>query len=326
MASWKKVATVSVAGVLGSCLLCGVVGVFLGPSDAANSSGAGAAPGQANSAPRATAAAAVPSAAAAPQPAPEPLSEAEVATALRTATTALSGAEAKLRAHDFAIAARRTDEAERALAPAEVGRSEAAAPLVARLEALRANLGALGPTVELLAAGRHALDDAFPDALAQYEAVGEALVALTSARDVPPELARDVQRTTRDLERTRSRLQDRALSIRTDRTIAERRLVRVTARELADVFRENEVVAESRYAGRHLAVDGVVDDVSTGMLGGATVHLRTSNMFMPVDAELRREDAARLGRGNRVIMDCECGGAVIGRPQLDDCELLVFWH
>jgi len=322
MATWKKVAAYAVVGLVGSCCACGTLGALMNSNRTPGSTVATTASSRAASASpsrevdggaRTTAASAT------------PLDAAGIAAAIRIGRDAAQTGEAKVRARDFVAASTQLAAADAALAPLDPGSAEVT-EIRARLDPIRAQLRSFGPTLALLVAARQALSDDHPDALAQYDSIRAARAPLEQAGNVPSELSRDVARSLRDLARAEDRLRDRALDIRTDRTIAERGLIRVSARELANVFRENEVAAESSFVGRRLAVDGVVDDISSGVFGGATVHLRTSNMFMPVDAEIARADAARLGRGTRVLMDCECNGAVIGRPQLDECRMLVFWQ
>ena len=98
--------------------------------------------------------------------------------------------------------------------------------------------------------------------------------------------------------------------------------IRVSSRDLADAFRTNEVAAEDRYKGQRIAVFGKVERIRTDFTGDAIVELQTSNRFMPVSAELRsRQDSSRVSVNSRATLECDCGIAVMGRPNLPDCVL-----
>ena len=208
------------------------------------------------------------------------------------------------------------------------------APAVEALEKLRPGIQDMraARNVEALIVRGQAVSDAeFASPSDAETAYREVLADLRGVTFGPQaqgtELARRHTRLVRELERKHRGVEQRALAQRERERITSRGLLEVTARELFRDYHSNEVQADRRYLRRPLAVDGVVHSVSRGVFGAPIVHLRTSNQFMPVDADFESLDqAGRLEPGTRVLLECEGAGMTIGRPHLNDCSIITTWH
>lgn len=316
--SFVKTAMVVTVGSVLSCCVLGGIGAMLSGPNAGPSAGVAAAPSASGNT------AVVPPAAA---PAP-PLSDAELAALLTAAEEKATDAASMLERRKYVDAARLLDAAMGPLARVPEGRAanERVAVVRAKAVAVEQGLGTLLAPARTIAHAEDAMDLDRNDVVARYDAMLAARNALPPVENAPDELATALARTRRDLDRAIARDEDAAFEARLDRRIRDEGLIRIGARTLADQFRTNEVNAENAYKGRRLAVDGIVAEVRTDAFGDAIVGLKTSNMFMPVDAETTREVAGRLQRGDRALLACDCKGMVIGRPQLDGCELLAVWR
>lgn len=316
MSKMMKLAIGSVVVVVGACGMCGVLGALVG------SPGHTAATSTATTSVHSNAA---PPAAAEP---PAQLGPAELDQVAATLATALDSATTAKESRHIVDAVRFFSVARTALdrVPAAQRNDARIASLVARFDetasGLTSYVGAATPVLH----AQTAIEARESDVLARYEGIVAAQRELAGVASVPDELRSEVDRAKRALERAERQLRERALDLRLARTIEAQGLIAVTARELAEEFRGNEVVAEQRFKGHRLAVDGTVSEIRTDFLGNAIVELRTSNMFLGVDARVERSVAARLARGNRVVLACECEGMVVGSPQLDECSILDLWQ
>ena len=315
MSFTKTAMVVTVGSVLSCCVLGGLGAVVSRPdgsttTEPASRSGDSPAPG-------AAAAPVVPA-----------LSAEELAAVAAALDEAATDSRSKLDRRDYVGAARALDSARGRLEalPAAQASDPRLAGARGKVGELEQAFGALLPTARALARAQGALDADRADVVARYDGLVAARQGLPEDAGAPRELASALSRTRRELDRAIAHDEDAAYDARLAQRIREQGLVRVEARRLADEFRTNEVAAENAYKGRRLAVEGTVSEVRTDAFGHAIVDLATSNMFMPVNAEVAREVAARLERRDRVVLACECEGMVIGHPQLDECTLLAVWR
>jgi hypothetical protein len=96
----------------------------------------------------------------------------------------------------------------------------------------------------------------------------------------------------------------------------------VTATQLHEAYKENEVQADMQYKGRRLLVSGKVDKVSKDVMDKPFVSLATSNMFMEVLAYDMPENAvASLRKGMSLTLLCTGQGMTLGSPMLHDCSI-----
>lgn len=123
-------------------------------------------------------------------------------------------------------------------------------------------------------------------------------------------------------------------------------VVQVSAKSLGRQYTDNEVAADQKFKGKYVFVVGQVDSVRKSLLGDITVHLRSVNQFLPVDAELDKsvamidgmenntsklvtmktvttvEAASLLKKGQQIRMLCKSAGMVMGSPQLRVCDTI----
>lgn len=81
----------------------------------------------------------------------------------------------------------------------------------------------------------------------------------------------------------------------------------VTARQLLDDYRANEIRAKQIYEGKVIRVDGVVDSIGEDLLGDPFVSLTDGSefSFQSVQcffADSHRSELARLSKGDRVTL------------------------
>lgn len=101
--------------------------------------------------------------------------------------------------------------------------------------------------------------------------------------------------------------------------------VTVGAVRLWHEYQENEVAADGRYKGRRVRVTGTVVSVERGIDGSPVLHLLSGNPIFRTMATLERAfipDAARLKKGDQVVVRCIGAGLMMRMPQLEKCMLL----
>lgn len=96
----------------------------------------------------------------------------------------------------------------------------------------------------------------------------------------------------------------------------------VTATELFNSFRDNEVAAKEKYGNGSLAISGTISDITLDMFDSPVVSFRTPNEFMSLQASgLRTEAAKNLKKGSKVTVICGEISEVAGTPMASDCSL-----
>lgn len=100
--------------------------------------------------------------------------------------------------------------------------------------------------------------------------------------------------------------------------------VEVSATNLFDAYQGNGVKADSLYKGKTLLVSGTISGIDV-KFGTMYVRLSTSNQFMPVDCAMKeseKEKVEKLEVGSTVTIKGIGDGETIGRPSVDDCEIV----
>ncbi len=90
-------------------------------------------------------------------------------------------------------------------------------------------------------------------------------------------------------------------------------------------YEENEVAADARYKGERLRVTGIIVSVEGDFEGRPVLHLFGGNAIFPTLATLDKADipaAARLKKGDEVVVRCIGGGREMRMPQLERCLML----
>jgi hypothetical protein len=90
-------------------------------------------------------------------------------------------------------------------------------------------------------------------------------------------------------------------------------------------YEENEVAADARYKGERLRVTGIIVSVEGDFEGRPVLHLFGGNAIFPTLATLDKADipaAARLKKGDEVVVRCIGAGREMRMPQLERCLML----
>lgn len=98
----------------------------------------------------------------------------------------------------------------------------------------------------------------------------------------------------------------------------------LTAQQLYQAYKTNEVSADEQYRRRVLIVSGVVDAIKKDFSDEPYLELRVAGDFDHVDArfpESRTASLSGLRPGAKVTVRCIGNNVVLGSPQLKDCVL-----
>jgi hypothetical protein len=101
--------------------------------------------------------------------------------------------------------------------------------------------------------------------------------------------------------------------------------VSVGAVRLWREYQENEVAADARYKGKRVRVTGTVVSIERDADGAPVLHLLSGNPVFRTMATLDRAfipDAAKLKKGDQVVIRCMGDGVMMRMPQLEKCMLL----
>jgi hypothetical protein len=108
-----------------------------------------------------------------------------------------------------------------------------------------------------------------------------------------------------------------------EKAIAAKPVTSVTAKELFQAYEANEMRANAKYGGYRLRVSGTVDSIDSDFMDDAVIKLRGGSRWQHVSARgIDASDAARLSKGESVILLCDSVNEVIGSPQLSDCGMV----
>lgn len=101
--------------------------------------------------------------------------------------------------------------------------------------------------------------------------------------------------------------------------------IKVSARSLLVDYHRNEVAADNKYKGQILAVSGTVKSIEKDMFDNIDVLLWTGSEFEAAHATLDNADAAKaakLERGQEIMLFCVGNGMIMGSPMLDGCRIV----
>jgi hypothetical protein len=100
--------------------------------------------------------------------------------------------------------------------------------------------------------------------------------------------------------------------------------IKVTAKELAAAYSDNEAAAQQRYGNGPLEVTGVVDSVKLGLGDEPFLVLKGMNMFQGPQATLTdnsKGKASSVSKGDTVTLHCATVSEALGTAMLHDCDL-----
>lgn len=103
--------------------------------------------------------------------------------------------------------------------------------------------------------------------------------------------------------------------------------IEVTADELLDAYKENELAGDKKYKGKTLVVTGVLDSIQSGMGDTPFLLLKAGDEFefnMPqahFDAS-ETDSLVALKKGESIKIQCVSDGEMIGSPMLKECKVV----
>ncbi len=100
--------------------------------------------------------------------------------------------------------------------------------------------------------------------------------------------------------------------------------IKVTAKELAAAYSDNEAAAQQRYGDGPLEVTGVVDSIKLGLGDQPFIVLKGINMFQGPQASLTdnsKGKASSVGKGQTITLHCATVSEALGTAMLHDCDL-----
>ena len=100
--------------------------------------------------------------------------------------------------------------------------------------------------------------------------------------------------------------------------------MKVTAKEVAAKYKENEVAGDQMYKGKKLEISGNIYSIDSSYDDSVIVRLNGSEMFYSVDCHLddsEKSKAAQLKKGSDIVLLCTSDGEVAGSPSMIDCTV-----
>ena len=100
----------------------------------------------------------------------------------------------------------------------------------------------------------------------------------------------------------------------------------ISATELINAYKENEVKADKIYKGKIVEVNGIVDGIDSGISDEAIIRLSDGDEFSIytvscyIDDE-NQDKACELNKGENVTIIGKADGEVIGQPVIKDCKI-----
>ena len=100
----------------------------------------------------------------------------------------------------------------------------------------------------------------------------------------------------------------------------------ISATELINAYKENEVKADKMYKGKIVEVNGIVDGIDSDMDDKAVVRLSDGDEFSfdnvqcCIDDE-NQDKACELEKGQNVTIIGEASGEIVGTPFIKDCKI-----
>ena len=100
----------------------------------------------------------------------------------------------------------------------------------------------------------------------------------------------------------------------------------ISATELINAYKENEIKADKMYKGKIVEVNGIVDAIDSGIDDKAIVRLSNGDEFSfdnvqcCIDDE-NQDKACELEKGENVIIVGEADGEIAGTPFIKDCKI-----
>ena len=101
-------------------------------------------------------------------------------------------------------------------------------------------------------------------------------------------------------------------------------VIKISSRELAKAYDENEAAADAKYKGKQLEVLGTIKMIDKGMMNEVNLQLTGKDDFSSVMATLSKEaesSAMNLKKKQKVTVVCTGEGEVMSMPILRECKI-----
>lgn len=118
---------------------------------------------------------------------------------------------------------------------------------------------------------------------------------------------------------------ERAFIDGTKNALFDARIQRVTAKEIARKYADNEVAADQEFKGKTVLLEGIVQDIQSGIGDEPFLVFNGVNMFLGPQAKFKTPDIQRIAnirKGEKQRLVCVAAGEAIGNPFFDDCVFL----
>ncbi|MGH8464279.1 MAG: OB-fold protein [Pseudomonas sp.] len=97
--------------------------------------------------------------------------------------------------------------------------------------------------------------------------------------------------------------------------------IAVTATELYNDYKANEIAANARYKGKPLLITGTVSAIQSDLLDKPLIQLAAGDFVTVTISGLSVEEASELSKGSRIKAACIGNGELLTFPATRDCTL-----
>ena len=107
--------------------------------------------------------------------------------------------------------------------------------------------------------------------------------------------------------------------------VFDARVLKATAKEVAKKYADNEVAADQEYKGKTVLLEGIVEEIQSGVRDEPTLVFKGVNRFMGPQARFKVPDIQRIAaikKGEKQKLVCVAAGETIGNAFFKDCVFL----
>ncbi|WP_102944774.1 hypothetical protein [Stenotrophomonas sp. VV52] len=97
--------------------------------------------------------------------------------------------------------------------------------------------------------------------------------------------------------------------------------IEITATELYNDYKANEITANARYRGKPLLITGTVSAIQSDFRDKPLIQLAAGDFVTVSISGLSLEEASELSKGSRIKAACTGNGEVLSFPATRDCKL-----
>ncbi|MGS1028816.1 OB-fold protein [Burkholderia glumae] len=96
--------------------------------------------------------------------------------------------------------------------------------------------------------------------------------------------------------------------------------IEISAVDLYNAYKANEVAADAKYKGKQIKITGIVGTIGKDVMDDPYITLVAVNDFETVNvyfSKARIDDLSKLNKGDSISVTCKGSGMVLGSPMLD---------